>query len=74
MNTNKWTDTDLESFRKQILDKKLKISEEIEVAYRAGKFSTTKQIAAIVYFLTSRDSDSITGTSIVSDGGWTAGK
>ena len=31
MNTNKWTDTDLKSFRKQILDKKLKISEEIEI-------------------------------------------
>ena len=30
MNNNKWTDADLESFRKQILDKKLKISEEIE--------------------------------------------
>ena len=39
-----------------------------------GKFSTTKQIASIVYFLTSEESHSITGTSIVSDGGWTAGK
>ena len=38
------------------------------------KFSTTKQIAEIVYFLTTESSSSITGTSIVSDGGWTAGK
>jgi NAD(P)-dependent dehydrogenase (short-subunit alcohol dehydrogenase family) len=38
------------------------------------KFSTTKQIAEIVYFLTTDNSLSITGTSIVSDGGWTAGK
>lgn len=38
------------------------------------KFSTTKQIAEIVYFLTTNVSSSITGSSIVSDGGWTAGK
>ena len=38
------------------------------------KFSTTKQIAEIVYFLTTEKSFSITGTSIISDGGWTAGK
>jgi NAD(P)-dependent dehydrogenase (short-subunit alcohol dehydrogenase family) len=38
------------------------------------KFSTAKQIAEIVYFLTTESSSSITGTSIVSDGGWTAGK
>ena len=38
------------------------------------KFSTTKQIAEIVYFLTTEKSNSITGTSIISDGGWTAGK
>ena len=38
------------------------------------KFSTTKQIASIVYFLTTNSALSITGTSIISDGGWTAGK
>ena len=39
-----------------------------------NKFSTTKQIADIVYFLTTKSAESITGTSIVSDGGWTSGK
>ena len=38
------------------------------------KFSTTKQIAEIVYFLTTEKSFSITGSSIISDGGWSAGK
>ncbi len=38
------------------------------------KFSTTKQIADIVFFLTTDKSASITGSSILSDGGWTAGK
>lgn len=38
------------------------------------KFSTVEQIAAIVFFLTTKAADSITGTSIISDGGWTAGK
>ena len=38
------------------------------------KFSTTKEIASIVYFLTTDSASSITGTSIISDGGWTAGK
>ena len=38
------------------------------------KFSTTKQIAEIVFFLTTDTSSSITGSSIISDGGWTAGK
>ena len=38
------------------------------------KFSTTEQIASIVFFLTSKEAGSITGTSILSDGGWTAGK
>tara|TARA_B110000444_G_C18830062_1_gene592670 strand:+ start:24 stop:755 length:732 start_codon:yes stop_codon:yes gene_type:complete len=38
------------------------------------KFSTTKQIAEIVFFLTTSISSSITGSSILSDGGWTAGK
>jgi NAD(P)-dependent dehydrogenase (short-subunit alcohol dehydrogenase family) len=39
-----------------------------------GKFSTTNEIANIVYFLTTKNANSITGTSIISDGGWTAGK
>ena len=39
-----------------------------------GKFSTSEEIAGIVYFLTTPSAGSITGTSIVSDGGWTAGK
>ncbi len=39
-----------------------------------GKFSTTEEIAKIVYFLTTNSAGSITGTSIMSDGGWTAGK
>ena len=37
-----------------------------------NKFSTTKQIADIVHFLTTNSAASITGTSIVSDGGWTS--
>ena len=39
-----------------------------------NKFSTTLEIASIVYFLTTKAAGSITGTSILSDGGWTAGK
>ncbi len=39
-----------------------------------NKFSTTEEIASIVYFLTTKEAGSITGTSILSDGGWTAGK
>ena len=39
-----------------------------------NKFSTKEQIASIVYFATTDAASSITGTSIVSDGGWTAGK
>ena len=38
------------------------------------RFSTTKQIAEIAFFLTTDSALSITGTSIISDGGWTAGK
>ncbi len=38
------------------------------------KFSTIEEIASIVYFLTTESASSITGTSILSDGGWTAGK
>ena len=39
-----------------------------------NKFSTTSEIASIVYFLTTQAAGSITGTSLLSDGGWTAGK
>ena len=39
-----------------------------------GKFSTVEEIAGIAYFLTTEVAGSITGTSIVSDGGWTSGK
>ena len=39
-----------------------------------NKFSTTSEIASIVYFLTTKAAGSITGSSILSDGGWTAGK
>ena len=38
------------------------------------KFSTVKEIAGIAFFLTSDVASSITGTSIISDGGWSAGK
>ena len=38
------------------------------------KFSTVEEIAGIAYFLTTNDANSITGTSIISDGGWSAGK
>ncbi len=38
------------------------------------KFSTVEEIAGIAYFLTTEVAGSITGTSIVSDGGWTSGK
>ena len=39
-----------------------------------NKFSTKSEIASIVYFLTTDSAKSITGTSIIADGGWTAGK
>ena len=39
-----------------------------------NQFSTKEQIASIVYFITTNSASSITGTSIISDGGWTAGK
>ena len=39
-----------------------------------NRFSTTTEIADIVFFLTTNSARSITGTSIVSDGGWTSGK
>jgi NAD(P)-dependent dehydrogenase (short-subunit alcohol dehydrogenase family) len=39
-----------------------------------NKFSTKSEIASIVFFLTTSAAKSITGTSIISDGGWTAGK
>ena len=39
-----------------------------------GKFSTVEEIAGIAYFLTTEEAGSITGTSIISDGGWTSGK
>tara|TARA_B110000858_G_C17798157_1_gene473646 strand:- start:2509 stop:3240 length:732 start_codon:yes stop_codon:yes gene_type:complete len=39
-----------------------------------GKFSTVAEIAGIAFFLTSDVANSITGSSIISDGGWTAGK
>ena len=38
------------------------------------KFSTIDEIASIVHFLTTESASSITGTSIMSDGGWTSGK
>ena len=39
-----------------------------------NKFSTKSEVASIVYFLTTDPAKSITGTSIIADGGWTAGK
>ena len=39
-----------------------------------NRFSTTTEIASIVYFLTTDSAKSITGTSIISDGGWTCEK
>ena len=38
------------------------------------RFSTTKEIAEIVFFLTTQSASSITGSSILVDGGWVAGK
>ncbi len=38
------------------------------------KFSTKKEIAEITYFLTTKSANSITGTSLNVDGGWTVGK
>jgi len=38
------------------------------------KFSTTEEIASIVFFLSTNAANSITGTSIISDGGWITGK
>jgi NAD(P)-dependent dehydrogenase (short-subunit alcohol dehydrogenase family) len=39
-----------------------------------GKFSTVEEIAGITYFLTTETAGSITGSCIISDGGWTSGK
>ena len=39
-----------------------------------NRFSTVSEIADIVFFLTTESARSITGTSIISDGGWTSGK
>lgn len=39
-----------------------------------NRFSTVSEIADIVFFLTTDSARSITGTSIISDGGWTSGK
>ena len=38
------------------------------------KFSTKKEIAEISFFLTTKSANSITGTSLNVDGGWTAGR
>ena len=38
------------------------------------KFFAKEQIASIVYFLTKKESSAITGSSVIVDGGWTAGK
>lgn len=38
------------------------------------KFSKIEEIAGIAFFLTTKSANSITGTSIKVDGGWTAGK
>lgn len=38
------------------------------------KFSTKKEIAEITYFLTTKSANSITGTSLNVDGGWTVGR
>ena len=56
------------------LDKKKERSNLIRKKIPLKKFATKKQIASIVYFLTTNSALSITGTSIISDGGWTAGK
>ena len=58
-------------------DERIKTKERLKLIKRKiplNKFSTTKQIADIVYFLTTSSAASITGTSIVTDGGWTSGK
>ena len=39
-----------------------------------GKFSTVEEIAGITYFLTTETAGSITGSCIISDGGWTSDK
>ena len=59
-----------EKFAKEKHDLYLLIKKKIPL----NKFSTKSEIASIVYFLTSESAQSITGTSIISDGGWTAGK
>ena len=59
--------------RNEIKNKKRKL-DIIRKKIPLGKFSTTEEIASIVYFLTTKSAGSITGSSILSDGGWTAGK
>ena len=59
---------------KHPLDKKKERLNLIRKKIPLKNFATSKQIASIVYFLTTNSALSITGTSIISDGGWTAGK
>lgn len=56
------------------LKKKKKRLNIIKKKIPLNKFSTSEEIASIVYFLTTKEAGSISGASILSDGGWTAGK
>ena len=56
------------------MKKKKKRLDFIKKKIPLNKFSTSEEIASIVYFLTTKGAGSITGSSILSDGGWTAGK
>ena len=52
----------------------MKDEEVIEETVKAEDEATVEEIAGIAYFLTTTVAASITGTSIISDGGWTSGK
>ena len=60
--------------KKNEINKQTKRLKLIKSKIPLNKFSTVEEIAGIVYFLTTKDASSITGTSLISDGGWTAGK
>ena len=60
--------------KNEVLKKTTKRLRLIKNKIPLKKFSTLNEVAGIVFFLTSNSAKSITGSSIVTDGGWTAGK
>ena len=71
INTDAPTKTIVNEIEKVKTKKRLNI---IRKTIPLNQFATITEIADIVFFLTTDSAKSITGTSIVCDGGWTSGK